>query len=84
MVGLLAAAFLQKTPGAKIIHDPRLTWNTRDMVEPDGGVAIQSKTGLTYKETRPQAAATPAVATRYQHSAAPIPSKTGLQVASAR
>ena len=45
---------------------------------------IQSKTGLTYKETRPQAAATPAVATRYQHSAAPIPSKTGLQVAQVR
>ena len=45
---------------------------------------IQSKTGLTYKETRPQAGATPAVATRYQHSAAPIPSKTGLQVAQVR
>jgi hypothetical protein len=46
---------------------------------------IQSKMGLTHKETRPQAAAaTPAVATRYYHSAAPIPSKTGLQVAQVR
>ncbi len=46
---------------------------------------IQSKMGLTYKETRPQAAAsTPAVATRYHHSSAPIPSKTGLQVAQVR
>jgi hypothetical protein len=44
---------------------------------------IQSKTGLTHKETRPQAAATPAAAHRYHHSAAPIPSKTGLQVAQA-
>ena len=32
IVGLLAEAFLLKNPGAKIVHDPRLTWNTRCMV----------------------------------------------------
>jgi len=46
---------------------------------------IQSKMGLTHKQTRPQAAAeTPAVATRYYHSPAPIAAKTGLQVAQVR
>jgi len=37
IVGLLAEAFLQKNAGAKIIHDPRLTWNTIDVVEAAGG-----------------------------------------------
>lgn len=36
IVGLLAEAFLQKQPGAKIIHDPRLTWNTVDIVTRNG------------------------------------------------
>ncbi|MDZ1466659.1 phosphomannomutase CpsG, partial [Klebsiella quasipneumoniae subsp. similipneumoniae] len=36
IVGLLAEAFLQKQPGAKIIHDPRLTWNTVDIVTRSG------------------------------------------------
>ena len=36
--GLLAAAFLAKNPGARIIHDPRLTWNTVDLVTSLGGV----------------------------------------------
>ena len=31
IVGLLAKAFLQKEPGSKIVHDPRLTWNTIDI-----------------------------------------------------
>ena len=44
---------------------------------------IQSKTGLTFKETRQVAISTPAVPTRYQHSAAPITSKTGVQVTKA-
>ncbi|MBA4286465.1 MAG: phosphomannomutase, partial [Xanthomonadaceae bacterium] len=37
IVGLLAEALLKLEPGAKIIHDPRLTWNTVDMVETAGG-----------------------------------------------
>ena len=48
IVGLLAEAFLLKTPGAKIIHDPRLTWNTIDVAAKNGGQAIQSKTGHAF------------------------------------
>lgn len=52
IVGLLAAAFLAKHPGEKIIHDPRLTWNTIDIIERAGGVAIQSKTGHAFIKER--------------------------------
>lgn len=48
IVGLLAEAFLQKKTGSKIIHDPRLYWNTVDVVEMSGGIPIQSKTGHAY------------------------------------
>ena len=48
LVGLLAEAFLQKTPGAKVVHDPRLIWNTVATAERMGGVAIQSKTGHAF------------------------------------
>lgn len=48
IVGLLAQAFLLKSPGEKIIHDPRLTWNTIDMVEESKGEAIQSKCGHAF------------------------------------
>lgn len=37
IVGLLAEAFLEKDAGAKIIHDPRLSWNTIDVVKQAGG-----------------------------------------------
>ncbi|RRJ84483.1 phosphomannomutase CpsG [Aestuariirhabdus litorea] len=52
IVGLLAEAFLQKQPGARIIHDPRLTWNTREICEESGGEAIQSKTGHAFIKER--------------------------------
>ncbi len=52
IVGLLADNFLAKTKGAKIIHDPRLTWNTIDIVEQAGGQAIQSKTGHAFIKER--------------------------------
>ncbi|MBY7998028.1 phosphomannomutase [Vibrio fluvialis] len=52
IVGMLAQAFLDKEPGAKIIHDPRLTWNTIDVVSNAGGVAIQSKTGHAFIKER--------------------------------
>ena len=52
IVGLLAEAFLLKTPGAKIIHDPRLTWNTIDVAAKNGGQAIQSKTGHAFIKER--------------------------------
>ena len=52
IVGLLAEAFLAKNPGEKIIHDPRLTWNTIEIIEKAGGVPIQSKTGHAFIKER--------------------------------
>jgi phosphomannomutase/phosphoglucomutase len=52
IVGLLAAQLLERRPGAKIIHDPRLTWNTIDMVTLAGGVPIESKTGHAFIKER--------------------------------
>lgn len=52
IIGLLAEAFLKKEPGAKIIHDPRLTWNTIDICAQHGGQAIQSKTGHAFIKER--------------------------------
>jgi phosphomannomutase len=52
IVGLLAEAFLQKNPYANIIHDPRLTWNTIDIVEKNGGRPILSKTGHAFIKER--------------------------------
>lgn len=52
MVGLLAQALLKKHPNENIIYDPRLTWNTEDMVQQASGNAIMSKTGHAFiKET---------------------------------
>ncbi len=55
IVGLLADAFLQKQPGAKIIHDPRLSWNTIDVVNGAGGVPVMSKTGHAFIKERMRA-----------------------------
>jgi len=52
IVGLLAEAFLQKSPGAKIIYDPRLTWNTVDVVTQAGGVPVLCKTGHAFIKER--------------------------------
>ena len=48
LVGLLASIFLEKEVGAKIVHDPRIIWNTQDIVSQKGGVAVQSKTGHAF------------------------------------
>ena len=48
IVGLLAAQLLQQNPGALIVHDPRLTWNTLELVEQNHGKAIQSKAGHAF------------------------------------
>ena len=48
VVGLLAEAFLAKEPGGKVVHDPRVIWNTLDVVSRAGGTAIQSKTGHVF------------------------------------
>ncbi|WP_329741579.1 phosphomannomutase [Dyella sp. A6] len=55
LVGLLAAQLLETHPGSKIIHDPRLTWNTIDMVHASGGVPIESKTGHAFIKERMRA-----------------------------
>jgi phosphomannomutase len=48
IVGLLAEAFLKKHPGSKIIHDPRLLWNTEAVVKEFGGIAVQCKSGHAF------------------------------------
>jgi len=55
VVGLLAQAMLKKSPGAKIIHDPRLTWNTRELVEKAGGRPVMSVTGHAFIKERMRA-----------------------------
>lgn len=52
IVGLLAEAFLQKNKGAKIIFDPRVYWNTVDIVEANQGQAVMSKTGHAFIKER--------------------------------
>lgn len=52
IVGLLAESFLGKEAGAKIIHDPRLTWNTIEIAKTCGGQAIQCKTGHAFIKER--------------------------------
>ena len=48
IVGLLAESILAKNPGGKIIHDPRMTWNTLDIVAASGGEAVKSKSGHSF------------------------------------
>ncbi|MEX1214283.1 phosphomannomutase CpsG [Saccharospirillum sp.] len=48
IVGLLAEAFLVKQPGSKVVYDPRLTWNTVEIVEANGGEAIMCKSGHAF------------------------------------
>ncbi|MCO7488930.1 phosphomannomutase [Stenotrophomonas maltophilia] len=48
LVGLLAKAILARNPGGKVVHDPRLVWNTVDMVEQAGGVPVQCKSGHAF------------------------------------
>lgn len=48
LVGLLAQAILARQPGGKIVHDPRLTWNTVEMVEEAGGQPVLCKSGHAF------------------------------------
>jgi len=48
IVGLLAESFLARQPGARIVYDPRLTWNTIDVVKRLGGVPVMSKSGHAF------------------------------------
>ncbi len=55
IVGLLAMRMLARHPGSKIIHDPRLTWNTIDLVGAAGGIPVQCKTGHAFIKERMRA-----------------------------
>ncbi|MGB3394209.1 MAG: phosphomannomutase [Stenotrophomonas sp.] len=48
LVGLLAQAILVRNPGGKVVHDPRLVWNTVEMVEAAGGVPVLCKSGHAF------------------------------------
>jgi phosphomannomutase len=48
IVGLIASMFLEREQGATIVHDPRVVWNTQDIVADKQGLAVQSKTGHAY------------------------------------
>ncbi len=55
LVGLLARAALRREPGAAIVHDPRLTWNTVEVVEAAGGRPLMNKTGHAFIKERMRA-----------------------------
>ena len=55
IVGLLAEFFLEKYPGAGIVYDPRLIWNTIEIVQSRGGNAIKCKTGHGFIKERMRA-----------------------------
>ncbi len=55
LVGLIASTLLKRHAGAKIIHDPRLVWNTIESVEAANGVPVQSKTGHAFIKQRMRA-----------------------------
>lgn len=55
IVGLLAKRILKDYPGAKIIHDPRMTWNTIATVNEAGGTPIQWKTGHAFMKEKMRA-----------------------------
>ncbi len=48
IVGILAKSILKKNPGENIVHDPRLVWNTLEVVSEYGGNAVQSVSGHAY------------------------------------
>jgi phosphomannomutase len=52
IVGLLASILLRGQPGGKVVHDPRLTWNTIEIVESSGGAAVLSKSGHAFIKQR--------------------------------
>lgn len=52
LVGMIAAALLARHPGATIIHDPRLVWNTVEVVREAGGIPVESKTGHAFMKER--------------------------------
>ncbi|MBM3299906.1 MAG: phosphomannomutase [Deltaproteobacteria bacterium] len=52
IVGFMAQAFLRSHPGAKVVHDPRLVWNTMEIVKQTGGIPVMSKAGHAFIKER--------------------------------
>jgi phosphomannomutase len=52
IVGLLASVLLRGQPGGNVVHDPRLTWNTIEIVTAAGGEAVLSKSGHAFIKQR--------------------------------
>jgi phosphomannomutase/phosphomannomutase/phosphoglucomutase len=52
LVGLLAEVFLKRFPGSRIVHDPRLTWNTIDIVQRCGGETVLCRSGHAFIKAR--------------------------------
>ena len=48
IVGLLASTFLEQNKGAPIVHDPRVVWNTQQIVRAQGGRPVQCKSGHAF------------------------------------
>ena len=55
LVGLFAERMLRDRPGERIIHDPRLVWNTIEVVTQAGGIPVQCKTGHAFIKERMRA-----------------------------
>ncbi len=52
IVGLLALELLAQEPGGKILHDPRLVWNTQELVQSAGGIPVMTRTGHAFIKER--------------------------------
>jgi phosphomannomutase len=52
LVGLLAQQALLRSPGAAIVHDPRLVWNTEELVREAGGRPVVNKSGHAFIKER--------------------------------
>jgi phosphomannomutase len=52
IVGLLAQVLLRGHAGGRVVHDPRLTWNTIELVKASGGMPVLSKSGHAFIKER--------------------------------
>lgn len=52
VTAFLGVYFSRKNPGAKIIHDPRLTWAVEDVVKAGGGIPLINKVGHSFIKER--------------------------------
>ncbi|HOX10577.1 MAG TPA: phosphomannomutase/phosphoglucomutase [Candidatus Moranbacteria bacterium] len=52
ITALLGKIFLERTPGATILHDPRLVWAIQDIAKENGGSDIMTKSGHAFIKER--------------------------------